>query len=94
MHIEQEIPLYRNVKFSVYLDCLNFANLFNRSWGVINGLDFGTGSNAYNRRVAGATYNAATNTYAYTFSSSTLSSQPTFPDLSRWQVQIGAKLEF
>ncbi len=94
VHIEQEIPLYRNVKFSVYLDCLNFANLFNRNWGVINGLDFGTGSNGYNRRVAGATYNAATNTYAYTFSSSTLSSQPTFTDLSRWQVQIGAKLEF
>jgi hypothetical protein len=94
VHIEQEIPLYRNVKFSVYLDCLNFANLFNRSWGVINGLDFGTGSNGYNRRVAGATYSAATNTYAYTFSSSTLSSQPTFPDLSRWQLQIGAKIEF
>jgi Carboxypeptidase regulatory-like domain len=94
VHFEQEIPLYKQTRLSLYVDCLNFANLFNKSWGVVNGLDFGTGSSAYNRRVAGGTYNAATGTYAYTFSSSTLSSQPTFTELSRWQLQLGAKLAF
>ena len=94
LHVEQQIPLYRKAKLSLFLDCLNFANLINHNWGVADGLDFGTGSNGYNRRVASATFNAATNTYAYTFTSSTLSSQPTFTVLSRWNLQIGAKVDF
>jgi len=94
VHLEQEIPVYRKVKLSVFFDCLNFANLFNKSWGVINGLDFGTGYSGYDRNVASAAYNATTNTYAYTFTSSTLANQVTFTDLSRWQLQIGAKIDF
>ena len=94
VHLEQEIPLYRKVKLAVFFDCLNFANLFNKKWGVVNGLDFGNSWSGYNRSVASATFNAATNTYAYTFTSSTLGNQITFTDLSRWQLQIGAKIEF
>jgi hypothetical protein len=94
VHVEQEIPVYRKVRLSVFFDCLNFANLFNKSWGVINGLDFGNSYSGYNRSVATAAYNATTNTYGYTFTSSTLGNQITFTDLSRWQLQIGAKLEF
>ena len=92
LHFEQSIPIHGPVKLSVYLDCLNFANLFNKDWGIVDGLDFGTGYNGYNRKVASAT--VANGQYAYTFTSSTLSSQPTFIDLSRWQFQIGAKLQF
>jgi Carboxypeptidase regulatory-like domain len=94
VHLEQEIPIYRKARLSVFFDCLNFANLFNKNWGVVNGLDFGNSYSGYNRSVASATYNAATNQYAYTFTSSTLGGQITFTDLSRWQLQIGAKLEF
>jgi len=94
VHLEQEIPLYRKVRLSVFFDCLNFANLFNKSWGVQNGLDFATSFNGYNRSVASGTYNATTNTYAYAFTSSTLGNQITFTDASRWQLQIGAKIDF
>jgi len=92
LHFEQSIPVHGPVKMSLFLDCLNFANLLDKSWGVVDGLDFGTGYNGYNRKVASAT--VANGQYAYTFTSSTLSSQPTFVDLSRWQLQIGAKIQF
>ena len=44
--------------------------------------------------MASGTYNATTNTYAYAFTSSTLGNQITFTDASRWQLQIGAKIDF
>jgi len=97
LHIEQRIPLprYDKVHLSVYLDCLNFANLLNDRWGAITGLDFGTGFNGYNRSTGiTATYTASTNTYTYTWNPAQVSAQPPFTDLSRWQLQIGAKLEF
>ncbi len=95
LHLEQEIPLYRDVRFKVFVDCLNFANLLNRSWGAVTGLDFGTGSNAYNR-LSGvtATYNPTTSQYVYRFNAANVSPLPPFTDLSRWQLQVGAKLEF
>ena len=43
------MPYYNKVRLSLYLDCLNFANLLNSRWGAITGLDFGTGNNGYNR---------------------------------------------
>jgi hypothetical protein len=97
LHLEQQIPFpYLNkVRFSVYVDCLNFANLLNDRWGAITGLDFATGFNGYNRNTGvSATYNATTNQYTYTFSPNGVSAQPPFTDLSRWQLQVGAKLEF
>jgi hypothetical protein len=97
LHIEQQLPLpyYNKVKLSLFLDCLNFANLLNDRWGAITGLDFGTGNNGYSR-FAGITsaYSTATNLYTYTWSPTAVSAQPPFTDLSRWQVQLGARLEF
>lgn len=94
LHLEQEIPIYRRAKLTAYLDCLNFANLLNKNWGVVNGLDFATSYNGYNRAVASATYNAAKNQYNYVFTSSTLGTEINFTDLSRWQIQLGLKLSF
>jgi hypothetical protein len=80
---------------TIYLDCLNFANLLNHNWGAVTGLDFGSGSNGYLRWTGvSASYNSATNKYNYTWNPSYVSSQPAFTDLSRWQFQVGAKLEF
>jgi hypothetical protein len=95
MHLEQDIPLtYGNMKFTLFADCLNFANLFNKHWGIVSGMDFGTGPNSgYNRGVASATINAS-NQYVYTFSANTLTSLQTFTDLSRYQIQLGAKISF
>ena len=97
LHIEQRIPLPgpEKARLSIFLDCLNFANLLNSRWGAVTGLDFGTGFNGYNRNTGvSATYNAATNQYTYTFVPGSVSAQPAFTDLSRWQAQIGAKIEF
>jgi hypothetical protein len=93
MHLEQDVPLYSHAKLSLFLDCLNFANIFNRSWGVDTGIDYGTGYSGYNRSVASATINAS-GQYVYTFNANTLATPVTFTELSRWQLQIGAKLQF
>ncbi len=93
LHIEQEIPVGSKFKVVAFADCINFANFFNSNWGIINGLDFGTGYSGYNRAVASATVNTA-GQYVYTFNSSTLSTPIVFTDLSRWQVQAGARIEF
>jgi hypothetical protein len=95
LHFEQEIPVhYHNAKVTLFADCLNFANLLNNSWGVVTGMDFGTGvNNGYDRQAASATINAA-GQYVYTFSPSTTANLITFSDLSRWQLQLGVKLDF
>ncbi len=94
LHAEQQIPVgYRNMRVTLFADCINFANLLNKNWGVVTGQDFSNGYSAYNRPVASTTVNAS-GQYVYTFSSSTLGSQLVFADLSRWQLQLGAKLEF
>lgn len=95
LHFEQELPLASHgTKLTLFADCLNFANLFNKSWGVVTGMDFFTGGNGgYTRKVASATVNGS-GQYVYTFNSSTVTSLITFTDLSRWQLQLGAKLEF
>jgi hypothetical protein len=95
LHFEQEIPAhYRDVKVTLFADCLNFANLLNNNWGVVTGMDFGTGvNNGYDRQAASATINAA-GQYVYTFSPSTTANLITFSDLSRWQLQLGIRLNF
>jgi len=94
LHVEQEIPLdFHHTKLVLFADCLNFANLFNKNWGVVTGQDFGNGYVGYNRPIASATINGS-GQYVYKFSSSTLGSAQVFTDLSRWQIQVGAKLEF
>lgn len=90
----QEIPLpyYNRVRLEVFANCINFANLLNSKWGLLEEVPF-----SYKRAVAGATYDAAANQYVYTFNSTTLNPVPiTARDTpeSRWQVQLGAKLRF
>jgi hypothetical protein len=94
LHVEQEIPLYHKVKLTVFADCINFANIFNKKWGVSTGIDFATGpNNGYTRGVANATVNSS-GQYVYTFDSSSQTTPTVYTDLSRWQIQLGAKLEF
>ncbi len=94
LHLEQDIPLsFKDTRLKLFVDCLNFANIFKKSWGANTGMDFGNGYSGYSRPIASATVNAS-GQYVYTFSSSTLGSQLVFTDLSRWQLQVGARLEF
>ncbi len=93
LHVEQEIPIPHKLKLTLFADCLNFANLINKKYGAYTGIDFGTGYSGYNRAVASTTVNAS-GQYVYTFTSSTQTIPTVFTDLSRWQLQLGAKLEF
>jgi hypothetical protein len=95
LHIEQALPLYRRVRVVAFLDCLNFANLLNDRWGAVTGLDFGTGANGYGRYTGvTGTYNSTTNTWAYVWDPTRVSAQPFFTNQSRWQLRLGARVEF
>ena len=93
LHIEQELPMYRSTRVLLFADCLNFANLFKKSWGIAEGLDFAAAYPGYNRPVVSAALNG-TGQYVYSFGSNTLAGQPVFTDLSRWQIQVGVKFVF
>ncbi len=88
LRVSQQIPVYGSTRLEVFADCSNFANLLNKNWGIVNGIDF-----SYYRPVAGATINSS-GQYLYFFNQSTLAGVPTFTDLSRWQIQVGARLTF
>ncbi|MBI2511405.1 MAG: TonB-dependent receptor [Opitutae bacterium] len=88
----QTLPIYKKVRAELYLNVLNFANLLNDKWGIQEEVPF-----SYRRAVAGATYNAATNSWAYTFNNTTLNTVPTTVDdtpVSRWQVLAGMRIKF
>lgn len=88
----QALPIYKRVKAELYLNIINFANLLDDSWGLQEEVPF-----SYRRAVASAGYNAATNTWAYTFNNSTLNTVPITVDdtpVSRWQVLAGMRIKF
>jgi len=92
VHVEQQIPLYRRARMSAFMDIFNFGNLLSKKWGQVALYDF-----PYSRTIAGAAYNAAGNggqgQYIYFFNSNTLGQLAIYTD-SRWQIQVGAKIEF
>ena len=91
LHFEQELPGYKDVHITLFWDCFNFANLINKKYGIVENWN----SSFNTRTVAGTTYNAATNQYVYTFNAATLNSAISiYPDMSRWTMTVGARLEF
>jgi len=92
LHFEQEIPVYGDVRLVGFIDCFNFANFFDKNWGIVN--NFNNSSPFQNQTIAGTGYNKVTNQYQYVFNAGTLGSPTIYSDLSRWQIQIGARLEF
>ena len=94
LHVEQQIPIYGPGRLVVFADCYNFANLLNRSWGIVSNFN-----NSFNSRtVVGTVFNQAGNNgagqYVYVFNSATQNSPTTYSDMSRYDIQIGARLEF
>jgi hypothetical protein len=90
LHVEQGIPVWHNYRVTVFADCYNFSNLIDKSSGIVDNYN-----NAFvTQTIAGAGYNVKTNQYIYTFNPGTLGTPSIYSDLSRWQVQIGARLEF
>ncbi len=93
LHFAQEVRLYRQLKCEVFADFLNFANLLNKHWGTVDGIDY-----SYTRAVVSTTFDKTANggqgQYVYRFNGNTLDDFGTFTDLSRWQIQMGARLKF
>jgi hypothetical protein len=90
LHVEQEIPIHGSVRLVAYIDCFNFANLLNHSWGVVDNYvnSFAT------QTIAGTGFDPVADKYIYTFNPGTLGTPTIYSDLSRWQLQVGARLEF
>jgi hypothetical protein len=90
IHVEQEIPIWHNLRATLFADCYNFGNMIDKHSGLVD--DF---TNSFEtQEIAGTGYDTATNKYIYTFNPGTLGVPTIYSDLSRWQLQIGARLEF
>jgi len=90
LHFEQQIPIYKNVRTVVYIDCYNFANLIDKKYGIVDDFE----NSFVTQTIAGTGYDTKTNKYIYTFNAGTLGTPTIYSDLSRWQLQVGARLEF
>jgi hypothetical protein len=90
LHVEQRIPIWHNVRVTVFGDCYNFGNLIDKHTGLVDDYT----SSFETQEIAGTGYDTKTNKYIYTFNPGTLGVPTIYSDLSRWQVQIGARLEF
>jgi hypothetical protein len=90
LHLEQQIPIRGDVRLVLFADCFNFANLLSSKWGIVDNFD----NSFVTQTIAGTGYDAKTNKYIYTFNPGTLGTPSIYSDLSRWQIQVGAKLEF
>jgi hypothetical protein len=94
LHVQQEIPIYGPGRLILFADCFNFANLLNRNWGIVDNFD-----NAFNvRTVVGTQYNPAGNNgagqFIYVYNAATQNTPTIYSDMSRYNIQIGARLEF
>ena len=91
--LSQSIPVWRDIDVKLFATMFNFANLFNKKWGIVE--NYGQYNYPYGEQtVAGTGYNAKTNQYLYTFNPGTLGAPQVYSDMSRWYMQVGVKLEF
>ena len=94
LHLEQKLPVYGPATITLFADCFNFGNLLNRNWGVVDNWN-----PAFNvRTVVGTGFDASGNggkgSYVYVYNNGTLTQPQIFSDMSRWNLQIGARIEF
>jgi outer membrane receptor protein involved in Fe transport len=96
LKIVQQIPIWNRLRGELYINVLNFWNLIDDSWGLLEEVPF-----SYRRAVAAASYNAAGNgglgQWNYTFTSNTLNTVPLVVNeypVSRWQAQVGVRVRF
>ena len=87
LHFSQQLPLSEKFGVEVYLDVLNFANLLDKSMGIVEGIDF-----PYERGIVSAASNNAGTVYTYTFGQ--VQPLQVYTEASRWQVQVGARVKF
>jgi hypothetical protein len=90
LHFEQQVPIWHDYRVVLFADCYNFSNLIDKHSGIVDNFN-----NAFETQtIAGTGYDPKTNKYMYTFNAGTLGQPSIYSDMSRWQVQVGARLEF
>lgn len=96
LKLTQELPIRGRLRSELYLNVINFANLFDDSWGILEEVDF-----AYRRGAVGATYdptgNGGAGQYVYAFQPSLVDAVKVVANdtpASRWQVQMGIRVKF
>jgi len=90
LKVTQTIPLFRRLYSELFVNVINFANLFDKRFGRLEEIPF-----AYRRALGSTTFDAATNQYVYNYV--TADGLPTVANdtaASRWQVQSGIRLKF
>jgi hypothetical protein len=63
LHAEQEIPIWRNVRVTVFGDCYNFSNLIDKHSGIVDNFN----GSFMTQTIAGTGFDAAKDKYIYTF---------------------------
>jgi hypothetical protein len=90
VHVEQEIPVWRNYRVSIFADCYNFSNLIDKHSGIVDNFN----GSFVTQTIAGTGFDPVANKYIYTFNQATLGVPTIYSDLSRWQIQVGARIDF
>ncbi|MBK9992118.1 MAG: hypothetical protein IPP19_15690 [Verrucomicrobia bacterium] len=101
IRMTQELPVYRGVHAQLFANIINLTNLLNDRWGRTEEVDF-----PLTRTVGGTTFDPAARgglgQYTYTVNpigtngavNATLGSPSVQTNVSRWQVQFGARVKF
>jgi Carboxypeptidase regulatory-like domain len=90
LHVEQGLPVWHNYHVTVFADCYNFSNLIDKHSGIVDNFN----GSYVSQTIAGTGYDVKNSKYIYTFNPGTLGVPTIYSDLSRWQVQVGARLDF
>lgn len=92
LRISQELPAFFDVKGTVFLDILNFGNLLDEDWGVIDEVGFPFGVPV--ARFAGVRNGRYVYDYTFGEAGPTLFQRRDARGQSRWQAQLGIRLAF
>jgi hypothetical protein len=94
VHVEQNVPIWGDSYVTLFADCYDFGNLLDKNWGVVDDWD----PSFESRTVVGTSFDPSGNggkgAYVYAFNNGTVTNPTIFSDMSRWAIQVGAKLKF
>jgi hypothetical protein len=96
LHVAQTIPLFKRAEFEVFADFINFGAWLNKDFFGYTETITGAGDNELfaTALFGGAAYNAAGQLRMNAASFTTPASPTPNNELSRWRIQLGARLRF
>ncbi len=94
LRLSQEIPFWRSLRGELFANFLNFTNLLNAKWGAV--YQYGS---PYNKGIAYGYYDPDMHAYRYSMTNTsgnlvTPPAQTLQSSVSRWRIQVGAKVKF